>query len=94
MISKGFIQPSKLLVFSPTILVTKQGGGGLRFYVDYYTLNVATIKNYYPIPKIRETFARLYKVKYFTKLDIIVAFHNLCIKEGHEWMTAFSTRYS
>ena len=66
------------------ILVTKQGGGGLCFYIDYYALNVATIKNYYPILKMRETFTRLYKVKYFIKLDIIVAFYNLYIKEGHK----------
>ena len=84
-ISKGFIQPSKSLVSSPTIMVTKQGGGGgLRFYVDYYALNIATIKNHYPIPKMRETFAHLYKAKYFTKLDIIVAFHNLHMKKGYE----------
>ena len=29
----------------------------------------------------------------FTKLDVIVAFHRLRIKEGDEWKTAFRTRF-
>ena len=65
----------------------------MRFCVDYWALNAATIKNRYPIPKIWETFTHLYKAKYFTKLDIISAFYNIRMKEGDEWMTAFSTRY-
>ena len=33
------------------------------------------------------------KVKWFIKLDIIVAFYKLRIVEGDEWKTAFRTRY-
>ena len=29
----------------------------------------------------------------FTKLDIIAAFNRIRIAKGHEWMTAFNTRY-
>jgi len=27
------------------------------------------------------------------KLDVVAAFHKIRIAEGHEWMTAFRTRY-
>jgi hypothetical protein len=57
-------------------------------------LNTLIVKDRYPIPLIRETLDKLSKARYFTKLDIVVAFNNLRIREGDEWMTAFITRYS
>ena len=53
-------------------------------YVDYRALNVLIIKDLYLIPLIRKTLDRLSKVKYFTKLDIVLAFNNLRIREGNE----------
>ena len=46
-----------------------------------------------PSPLIRETFRDIAKAKWFTKLDIIAAFHKIRIKEGDEWKTAFRTRF-
>ncbi|KAL2444003.1 Transposon Tf2-6 polyprotein [Exophiala dermatitidis] len=92
MLAKGFIRPSSSPIASPVILV-KKPGGGLRFCVDYRALNAITIKNRYPIPKIRETLDRLCKAKYYTKFDVIAAFNRLRMKEGDEWKTAFVTRF-
>ena len=75
---KGFIRPSSSPITSPVILV-KKPGGGLRFCVNYRTLNAITVKNRYPISKVRETLNRLYKVKFYSKLDIIIVFNNLRI---------------
>ena len=91
-LAKGFARPSTSPIASPVILV-KKPGGGLRFCVDYRALNAITIKNRYPIPRVKETLDRLCKAKYYTKLDIIAAFNRVRIKKGHEWMTAFTTRY-
>ena len=75
------------------ILLARKSGDGLRFCVDYWALNVITIKNCYSILFIEETLNWLCKVKIYTKLDVIVAFNQICIKEDHEWMTAFNTCY-
>ena len=91
-LAKGFVRPSTSSAASPVILV-KKPGGGLRFCVDYRALNAITIKNRYPIPRVKETLDRLCKAKYYTKLDIIAAFNAVRIKKGHEWLTAFTTRY-
>ena len=91
-LTKKFIRPSTSPVASPVILI-KKPGGGLRFCVDYRALNAITIKNRYPIPQIRETLDRLYKARFYTKLDVISAFNNLRVKAGDEWKTAFTTRY-
>lgn len=91
-LTKGFIRASKSPVASPVLFV-KKSNGELRFCVDYRSLNAITVKNRYPIPLIRETLDRLSKAKFYTKLDIIAAFNKLRMAEGHEWLTAFRTRY-
>jgi hypothetical protein len=93
MCGKGFMRPSKSAWAAPVIVV-KNPGGGLRICVDYRGLNELTIKNRNAPLLIRETLSRLFNAKWFTKFDIIAAFNEIRIKEGHEHMTAFLTRYS
>jgi hypothetical protein len=92
-LAKGFIYTS----ISPAVslvLFAKKLGRSLRFCVDYYALNTITIKNYYLLPLIQETLARLSRAKIYTKLDIIIVFNYIRIIEKQEYLTAFNTRYS
>ena len=89
---KGYIRLSTSPAAAP-VLFAKKPEGGLRFYVDYRALNAIIIKNRYPLPLIQETLAQLSSAKYFTKLDVVLAFNKIRIAKGHEWMTAFITRY-
>jgi hypothetical protein len=91
-LAAGLIRRSNSPCASPVIVV-KKPSGGLRVCVDYRPVNEMTIKSKYPIPLIRETLARLSGKRIFTKLDVIAAFNRIRIAEGHEWMTAFNTRY-
>ena len=91
-LEKGFIRASTSPAASP-VLFAKKPGGGLRFCVDYRALNALTIKNRYPLPLIQETLAQLSKAKFYTKLDVVSAFNKIRIADGHEWLTAFNTRY-
>jgi hypothetical protein len=52
-----------------------------------------TIKNRYPLPLISELLDRIKGAKYFTKIDVRDAFNRLRIALGHEFKTAFRTRY-
>ena len=61
--------------------------------MDYRALNRITKKDRYPLPLIRETLNNISQAKWFTKLDIIAAFHKIQIAQGDEWKTAFQTRY-
>jgi Reverse transcriptase (RNA-dependent DNA polymerase) len=52
--------------------------------------------NQEPVPSptlVRETLNALCHAKYYTKFDIIAAYNKLRIAEGHEWKTAFITRF-
>lgn len=91
-LSKGFIRESRSRCAAPLLLAAKPGGG-VRICQDYRGLNNVTIKNRYPLPLIRETLDALCRAKIYTKLDIIAAFNKLRIAEGHEWKTAFITRF-
>jgi hypothetical protein len=62
--------------------------------VDYQALNIITIKNRYPLPLIQEILAYFSKTKFYTKLDIIIAFNRIHIAEEQEYFIVFNMRYS
>jgi hypothetical protein len=92
LLNKDLIQASNSPAAAPVLMV-KKPGGGIRFCVDYQGLNNITRKNRYPLPPFTETLRNVAKAKWFTKLDVIAAFHKICVAQGEEWKTAFRTRY-
>lgn len=92
LLDKGFIRASSSPASAPVLFVRKPGGG-LRFCVDYRSLNAITRKDRYPLPLINETLRAISKAKWLTKLDVIAAFHKIRVQKGDEWKTAFRTRY-
>jgi len=92
MMDKGWIRESRSPAATPLLLAAKPGGG-VRICHDYRGLNNVTVKNRYPIPLIKETLDALCRAKWYTKVDIVAAFNRIRIAEGHEWMTAFITRF-
>ncbi len=92
-LANDFIRPSKSLVGAP-ILFNKKPDGSLRLCVDYRGLNNLTIKNQYPLPLLKKSLDRLGRARRFTQLDLTNAYHQIRIREGDKWKTAFRTRYS
>ena len=92
LLDRGFIQASSSAASAPVLFVRKPGGG-IRFCVDYRALNAITERDRYPLPLIAETLNSLSQAKWFTKLDIVAAFHKIRIAKGEEHKTAFRTRY-
>ena len=92
MLGKGYIRPSTSPYAAP-VLIVKKPDGGLRVCVDYRALNALTIPNRNAPPLIKETLAKLCAAKIYSKFDIIAAFNEIRVKEGHEHKTAFLTRY-
>jgi len=91
-LANGFIQRSSSPAAAP-ILFAQKKDGGLRLCVDYRALNLATVKNRYPLPLISEMLDCVWKARIFTKLDLRSAYNLIRIKEGDEYKTAFRTRY-
>ncbi|RDB30976.1 hypothetical protein Hypma_000173 [Hypsizygus marmoreus] len=75
------------------VLFAKKKDGSLHLCVDYHSLNRITKKNRYPLPLIGDLVDRLQKAKVYSKIDLRAGYNNIRIAPGHEWKTAFRTRY-
>ncbi|WVZ59125.1 hypothetical protein U9M48_009318 [Paspalum notatum var. saurae] len=71
LLEKGYIRPSTSPWASPVLLVEKKDGSQ-RMCVDYRGLNVVTIKNKYPLPRIEDLFDKLRGACVFSKIDLSV----------------------
>ncbi|BHF75063.1 hypothetical protein SprV_0501815700 [Sparganum proliferum] len=69
MLDKHVIRPSSSPWASPIVLVKKKDGS-LRLCVDYRKLNVVTVKDSYPLPRIDTTLEALAGAACFSTLDL------------------------
>ncbi|GBG60262.1 hypothetical protein CBR_g4215 [Chara braunii] len=92
LIDKGWIRPSCSPYGAPVLFVRKKNKE-LRLCIDYRKLNAQTIKNVGLLPRIDDLLERFGGAKYFSKLDLKSAYHQLEIHPRDRYKTAFKTRY-
>ena len=90
MLSGGPIEPSDSLWSAPEVLVTKKDGG-TRFCVDYRRLNLATVKDAYPLPRIDDTLDVLAGKRWFLTLDLASGYWQVSLSPEARCKTAFAT---
>ena len=64
MLLGGQFEPSDSPWASPVVLVTKKDGS-TRFCVDYHSLNLLTVKDAYPLPRIDDSHRLLGNQQWF-----------------------------
>lgn len=92
LVDLGFVRPSTSSFSSPVLLV-KKPDGSFRMCVDYRSVNAATHKNSYPLPRVDELFEQLTGAQYFSKLDLHSGYWQIEVDEADRHKTAFITRY-
>jgi hypothetical protein len=92
LLDKGYICPSTSPWGCPTLFVTKKDKE-LHLCVDYRPLNVVTIKNKYPLPRIDILFDQLAGAQVFSKIDLCSGYHQIKIHAEDIPKTTFTTRY-
>jgi hypothetical protein len=92
LLDKGFIRPSTSPWGCPALFVKKKDES-LRLCIEYRPLNVVTIKNKYPLPRIDVLFDQLVGAKVFSKIDLRYGYHQIKIRASDIPKAAFSTRY-
>jgi hypothetical protein len=78
LLEKEFIHPSSPPWGAPVIFVPKKECTQ-RLCMDYHALNVITVKNKYPLPRIDDLFNQLRGACVFSKIDIRSGYHQLKI---------------
>src|SRR3954465_3752147 len=88
-LAKGFVRPRSSPWGCPVMFVTKKDGTE-RMCVDYLPLNLATIKNKYPLPRINDLYDQLAGSAVFAKMDLRLGNHQIRIREEDIPKTAFT----
>ena len=74
LLEQRFIYISKSPYSAPVLFIKKKDRL-LRIYIDYYILNKITIKNYYSLLYIDESFNQLSNTTMFSKINLANSYH-------------------
>lgn len=64
-----------------------------RMCTDYCAINAIKVKYHHPISRLDDMVEELHGAIIFTTIDLKSGYHQIKIKDGDEWKTAFKTKH-
>ncbi|UYV60204.1 CYFIP1 [Cordylochernes scorpioides] len=86
----GIVTETRSPYASPVLLVRKKTGDH-RLVVDYRRLNIQTVKDKFPLPRIDDLLEGLRNAKFFTTLDLAHGYLQIPLTDKAKLKTAFIT---
>jgi Reverse transcriptase (RNA-dependent DNA polymerase) len=87
------IRPSASQYQSPILFTIKKPSGEYRMCVDYCALNKQIEGEFFTMPTLKQVFLHMHNKRFFSKVDLSSAYHQIRIAKGCEKYTSFSTLF-